>query len=605
MGRPKKTVDVADVKAMLLMADREWGNNGLIPQDGGIHQPGGSYMAMRFLDAYRGEFPSALPRAVEEVDEFVGNLFFSVINSVVAQTSSQDPEFVVRPLGGTAADPAAWRRAWLNQKVLTAMAREKQFRREVDRAFLSSLILPFGMVRHGLTPVVEFVDENGVTFARYKNQVPDFPWIQFVRPWQVRMDPFVNNFDMDGECRWIAFQNLYRSRREISSNEALINTDEWTPTFNYDLRPYHERKKPKPSHSGTIARGDSDFLSMYEEWVVYDADRRTFFGVSHGCDKLVRAEKEWPVEWGQLPASILILNEQLDSPFGVPFPKMIWHELKAYNKIWTILQALVNRTRRILFVNSAAFQQNAAQLENLLSPDSLMEFITADGPVGDIVNEIGFGTIDGQLVGLLYQLKEQIREVMGVSSFDRGQRANVQTAAEANQIGAGGQMAKNRIQARFEAFWVNVGRSAHRALLNSEDGREFIISVAGEQNFLFLQENEIQQGFVKATVKDLSGEFDYGVKLNSTTPIDPGVEFTKLAGLVQVTNGLQNPLIRQTPILKRLFTLAGEDAEAYVVEEQVAQEMGGQGVAGEQGAGGQAPPIESATNMAGTTGGPV
>lgn len=594
---------------MLLMADREWSNAGLIPMPNGQDTGGGSYMAMRFLDGYRGDFPSSMPRAVEDVDEFVGNLFFSIVNTVVAQTSAQDPEPVIRPLGGTAASEDAWRRAWLNQKIVTSLIRERKFRREVDRAFLSSILLPFGMVRHGYTPEVEYEDDNGKVIARFKNQTPDLPWIQFVRPWQVRMDPLVNSFDMDGECNWIAFQNLYRSRAEVDANPALINTGDWKPTFHYDLRPYHERKKPTPSHNGVIGvtGKDQKFISMYEEWVIYDASKRTFFGVSHGNEKIVREEKDWPLEWGQLPASILTLNEQLDSPFGVPFPKMIWHETMMYNKVWTILKALVQRIRRIIFVNGNAFTSNAGQLENLLSADSFMEFIVADGNVGEVANEVGFGQIDGQLIGLLFQLKEQIREVLGVSNFDRGQRANVQTAAEATQIGAGGQMAKSRIQSKFEAFWVDVLRAAHRALLNTEDGRQFFIPTIGEQNFLFLSASELQNGFVTASLKDLGGEFDYGVKMNSTTPIDPSAEFAKVAQLGQVLNSQQNPIVNPVHAAKRMVELTGEDSQLWVVDPRVAQQMGQDPsvAAAEQGQPGQAPQVAPSGAQADTTGGAV
>jgi hypothetical protein len=608
MARPKKTVDVEDAKAMLRMADMEWANAGLIPSMS--NNPGqgasSSYMAMRFLDGFRGDFPSSMPRAVEEVDEFVGNILFSIINTVAAQTSAQDPEPVIRPLGGTAAGEDAWRRAWLNQKIVTSLIREKKFRREVDRAFLSSLLLPFGMVRHGFTPDVEFENDKGEVIARFKNQTPDLPWIQFVRPWQVRMDPLVNSFDMDGECGWIAFQNLYRSRKEIEDNPALKGSDGWKPTFHYDMRPYHERRKPAATHSGVIGAkpGDKNMISMWEEWVIYDAHKRTFFGISHGSDKLVRAERDWPLEWGQLPASILTLNEQLDSPFGIPFPKVIWHELMMYNKVWTVLKALTNRIRRIIFVNKNAFGSSEGQLENLLNPDSLVEFIECDA-VDGVVNEVAIGNIDGQLLGLVYQLKEQIREVLGVSSFDRGQRANVQTAAEASQIGAGSQMAKSRIQSKFESFWTDIIRAAHRALLNTEDARPFVVPIIGEGNFLFLQESEVQAGFVKATLSDLNGEFDYGVKMNSSTPIDPGAEFAKVAAFAQVTNGFQNPIVNPVHLGKRLATLAGEDAQQLVVDQRVAQQMGEEGVEGEQPGGGQAPPLESASALANATGAPT
>jgi hypothetical protein len=576
MPRRSNAIDVLDKRAMLRMADREWQNNGLIAMEEGDAET--NYMMMRFLDGYRGEFPDAIPRAVESIDQMVGNLFFSIFNTLMSQTSARDPEPVLRPSGGTAAKDDAWRRAWLNQKVVNTLLREKKFRREMDRALMSAVLSPFGMVRHGFTPDLEEYEKNGVIHARFKNQTPDLPWIQFMRPWQVRIDPMVANFDMDGEVGWIAFQNLYRSWSEIRDNPALTARDDWKPTFHYDMRPYHERKKPKTAvhgtRSGTPKQKPGDGFDMYEEWVIYDASRRTFYGVSHGSESLVREERDWPLDWGQLPASILTINEQLDSPFGIPFPKIIWQEQMMVNRIWTILNALTSRIRRVTFVNGSLFQTNEAQLENLLNPDSLAEFIVADGPVDQIANETQFSQMDGQIIGLLYQLKEQIREVLGISSFDRGQRANVETASEANQIGAGGALARSRVQGKFENFWVDVIRAAHRALLQTEDARAFFIPIIGEQNTLLLNEAEIDQGFVEASLEDLQGEFDYGIKLNSTTPLDPAAEFTKANILYTTLGGPKAELVDQVFMQKRLVTLAGEDAERVIVPQEVAQKMG-------------------------------
>ncbi len=590
MARHGHAVDVADVKKMLRMADLEWANNGLIAHDKGDSST--NFRMMRVLDAMSGEFPEAIPGAVEDQDQMVGNLFFSIFNTMKAQTSARDPEVVIRPLGGTAAEPDAWRRAWLNQKVVQSMIREKKFRREWDRALQCALISPFAIVRHGYTPDLEEYEKDGVIHARHKNETPDFPWTRFVRPWQVRIDPLVNNFDMDGEPGWIAFQNLYRSRREIEDNPALIARDDWEPDFHYDMRPFHERKKPQVIHSGEPGRkgkNNPDSLSLYEEWVVYDANRRTFYGVSHSSDSLVREERDWPLEWGQLPASILTFNEQLDSPFGIPFPQMIWNDQMLFNRIWTILNSLVSRTRRIVLVNKGGFVSDDAQLQNLINPDSLAEFIIVDGPVNEIVNEISISPIDGQLVGLLFQVKEQIREVLGISNFDRGQRANVETASEANQIGAGGALARSRVQGKFEDFLVDVIRSAHRALLQTEDAREFFIPIIGEQNTLFLTEDEIAKGFIQVGLEDLQGEFDYGVKLNSTTPLDPTAELAKAAQIYQIIGGEKGQMTDHNFVQKRIVQLGGEDPESWIIPEEIAVGVGNQNPEGGAAGGGNAP----------------
>ena len=99
-------IDVASIKAALKMADSEWARNGLIASDSEINKAGGGeFLLMRHLDANRGLYPSSFGTAVDSADEIVGNLIFSLANTMVSQLSARDPEPLVRPHGGTAARP--------------------------------------------------------------------------------------------------------------------------------------------------------------------------------------------------------------------------------------------------------------------------------------------------------------------------------------------------------------------------------------------------------------------------------------------------------------------------------------------------------------------
>ena len=255
-------------------------------------------------------------------DQFVGNIMFSIVNSLVSGISARNPDPIVRPIGGAAADASSRRRAWINEQIIRFILRERKFKEEVDMALLSAVLSPFGIVQHGYTPEVEFEDDNGTIITRFKNQTPDLPWIQFVRPWQVRIDPMVNSFAPDSEPRWVCFHKLYFAS-QIKKNENLIFRKDLHPTWFQDLRFHEDRDKGSGSQP---LEGDRNVMPMYEEWVFYDADERRVFGISPGCDDLIREETEWPIEWGQLPFSYLSFNPQLDTPFGIPFPQMFYGE---------------------------------------------------------------------------------------------------------------------------------------------------------------------------------------------------------------------------------------------------------------------------------------
>jgi hypothetical protein len=519
---------------------------------------------MAAMDAYRGDYPVAMGKGFQAADQMVGNITFSIINTMVAQLSSRSPDPILRPIGGPAAGSDARRRAWLNEQLVEFMVRDRKFKKEADMAILSAVLGGAGFVRHGYTPEVEFFDDNGKIITRFKNQTPDLPWVQFMRPWEVRVDTMVNSFAPDSEPRWCAFYKTH-FEHQIRGNENMTFRRDLVPTKHIDIR------DPQSQKSGPSRAGDPDSMSMYEEWTIYDADERKFFGISPGSDKLIREERDWPFEWGQLPYSYLAFNDQLDTPFPISFPSMFRQEQMMYNKIWTIINALVGRVRRLIFVNKSGMDETMMEL--LENPEAFMEMVGVEGDVGNIVKEIGVAGIDQSLIGLLFQLKEQIREVLGVSSFDRGQRANVETAAEAGQIAAGGQIARGRTQERFEAFWANMIRVSHRALLQSDDARQFVIPVLGKQNLEFLGAADRENGFIKVSLEDLQGEFSYDVKLDSTLRTDPNTELARFGTSYNLLGGKDSQMINQTFAHQRIMELGGADPQQAIIDEKTQAKM--------------------------------
>lgn len=543
-------------------AHNEWRNAGYIPdtKNGSTE----AYSMMRYLDAYRGDFPPALAGATENADQMVGNITFSIVNTMIAQISARTPDPIVRPVGGAAADGNARRRAWLNEQIIEANVAEMKYKREADMALLSAVICGFGVVRHGYTPNDEYIDDDGNVIARFKNQSSDIPWTQFLRPWQIRIDPIVNDFAPDGEPRWCAFHNLW-FESQIRRNPNLKFRDDLTATHYQDMRLEQDRK------GGNAAAGDANVMPMYEEWVIYDAEERKFFGISPGCDDLIRPEADWPFDWGQLPYSYLAFNRQLDTPFPIPFPRLFMDEQLLYNRIWTILNAMVSRTRRIIGVNESGLADG--QKELVTNPAALVEMILTVSNPQEVLKEIGFGMIDPQLVGLLYQLESQIRKVLGVSEMDRGQRANVQTAAEANQIGAGSTIARSRTQEQYEDFWANKIRVSHRAYLQSPTSRTRMIPIIGQSNFAFLDAADRANGYINVSLDDLQGEFEYGVKMNSTMRIDPEVELARLASGYNLMLGPQSQLANQRYYHEEIARLTGADPLQAIMGEKEIEAM--------------------------------
>lgn len=552
--------ELSEWKKRLRHSHNEWRAAGLIPdlEGGGTER----YTMVQFLDAYRGDYPPSFPGAADKVDQMVGNILFSTINTMISQISGRMPDPIVTPLSGELAGPEARRLSWINEQIVRTMMVEKKFKDEMDMAVLSAVVSPFGIIRHGYTPAVEWIDDKGRLVARVKSQRPDLPWTQCMRPWQVRIDPMVNSFTPDGEPRWCAFQNLWYES-QVRNNDNLIFREDLIPTVHYDIRPHQERK-------GKVNATSEDLIPMYEEWVIYEAETRTFFGLSEGSSKLIRRQEDWPFDWGQLPYTLVEFNRQLDSPFGVPFMRMIYDEQLMYNQVWTIIRAMVGRFRRLMIYRKDAFEEDESLLINA---DSLAEAIATSGDPNSVLKEFQFAQLDPGLVGILFQLKEQIREVLGVSQFDRGQRANVETATEASQIGAGSDINRARNQEKVENAYANMIKVAHRAFLDSPESRQLLIPIVGRDNLDFLDQEEIDRGFVAVDSSSIKGEFEYNVRLNSTMKVAPEEELRITMLGYNAMGGTDSQIWDQEYYHRKVANLTGQDPENAMMSREQLQQL--------------------------------
>ncbi len=573
-------LEVKEWQEQLDFSNREWQRFGLLETTDQAVDGERTASMREFIQAYRGTHVVENDMGLNRNEHFTGNLTFSTINVLQSILSGRSPEVELRPKGDTLSQDDALRRARLNEVLIQSQIREMKYKREVDLALLSGLISRFGCVQHGYTPSIdEFADDKGTVFTRFKNHLPDFPWIQFKRPWEVRFDPLAQMFDPDAEVGWCAFYSRIRES-EKQKSKRWIDRKDWTATWS--------QEQDDNQHRSHQTEQSPEAGKLYEVWEIYDAAERKVFALSPGSDKEVMEPRDWPIEWGQLPYSLLTFNRQIDTPMGIAFPEMFRDEQHLYNKVWTILSSTIARTMRRIAVNKQAL--DAEQTAILMNPEALMEFILLDGDLDNAFKEINFSSIDQSLLPMIGLLQTSIRETLGVSQFDRGQRINVETAQEAGQVGAGADVQRSRNQGPFEDFWAEIAKVSHRAMIQTEDPRKFIIPIIGEQSSTFLKQDETQQGFVEASVEDLKGEFDYAVKVGSTLALDPSELLRRQSIVLQTLQPLQTLDVFQ--VSKDMVDAADLNAR-WVLPKQVQEDSAAiqdeQGLGGEGGGNGSAP----------------
>lgn len=571
-----------DWKSKLDYAHRYWDANGLTAA------PQASNSAARFVEFYRGNQWSNWGFAGLAPDECITvNVTFANTNAMISRLSKKNPEPIVTPKRRTSNDSAKARR---NELLLRYFNRELKMKRQVDRALLDALLGPFGVIQHFITSHIEKYDKDGVEIETYSQARPNLPGIRRRAWWDVRIDPLAETFEPDGTATWVAFRDLM-TMEQIAAHPRLVTRDDLRPTKSIDLA----MGQPQTNKTRTQIGDPPEWSKLVEVWWVYDKTDKTFFAISPGSEKPLMEPDDWPVPWEALPYSYLAFNEQVDSNVPLPFPQSYEKQQTELNKNRTLIAELAKRLRRVVLGQRGAFTE--ADQKRLESGDiGLTEFFFVDGSLSEAVGQVQLGVFPQEL--LLYDnlIKTDIRETMGLSQMDRGQRINVQSATEAGNVQMGSDVQSSRPEEKFEDFWADVLRRFHQSLRYQPIG-DILVPIVGMADAAALG---AEGDFINVNAENIQGEFDINIRQGSTLPEDHNQLFAKSIQLYSLLK--DNPVADQIELVRVAIEESGFDSKrlvqppAAVVETQ--NQLTNMGLGGGMNGGKQGAP-----KAAGNTGG--
>lgn len=552
--------ELLEWRQRLEYAHKYWGAKGLTSSS---TEPAS---AARFVEYYRGNQWGQIGWAgLAPEDCITVNVTHSNTNAMMSKLSKRNPDVIVTPTQRTSDFSARARRTEL---VMRHYMRELKMKRQVDRCLFDALLGPFGLVEHFYMPHIEKYDRDGVEIESYSQARPGLPGIRRRPWWDVRIDPMAESFEPDGTARWCAFRSLL-TMEQVRSHPRLTVRDDLAPTKSVDLALGHPRQN-------NVLGQNPEWSKLVELWWVYDKSDKKFFCLSPGSQKALMEPEDWPIPWEALPYSYLAFTEQVDSNIPLPFPKVYEDQQIELNKNRTIMAELVKRLRRIVLGRRDAFTET--DRKRLEAGDlGISEFFFADGSLGDAIAQVQLGNFPQEL--LLYDVKIQqdIREAMGLSQMDRGQRINVQSAAEANSVQTGSDIQSSRLEETFEDFWADILRRFNQTLRMVMPEQVLVQIVGSADAAALAAEGE----YVNVTREDIQGEYSVKIRAGSTLPEDHNQLFAKALQLKAVLK--DDPAADQTELTRVLVEEAGFDSKrlglspAAVVETQKILEQRGLG----------------------------
>lgn len=491
MARGVSNKFVKEWRERLQHADRVWESRGLAKTMTSVSQED---ELKRYLAAYRGEpwAPAGWAGLAPE-DLSVTPVFFAAQNTFVAQLLARVPEAEVLPRTRDTIE-----RAPIVESLINYDIDELKMKRQWSLALGDSFSAPFGLIRHGYTPSEETFDSKGRRIEPYAMARPDKPWLRRWKIWDFRVDPLASSPEPDGDAMWCAFRNLY-TEDQLRKNPSLSVPD--------DLHPSRSIEVWNKDHTQKLAE-----TPTYAVWTVYDRRDRTWFQIPESEGPLFRQPDDWPIPWEDLPYDVAYFNPQMDTLFPVSYAAAIWQSVIERNKVRTLIVELVKRMRRIILINKD--QLGEGEAEKLESSD-LTEIIQVTGNLANAVGQVQLGGLAGDLLALDGLYEKDIREAIGQSAMDRGQRINVESSFEAQNVAQGSAILSGRNVERTEDFLSSSLRHyaiARQATTTEEEvlpiiGRKLAEQLRGSAGSYYIVKPE-----------SLHGEFDYKVVPGSSLP---------------------------------------------------------------------------------------
>lgn len=474
-------------------AHRVYHKNGIIrPGAGPSNKPWSmateNRALLEYIGAYRGESWASEWGGIPEEDLSVTPTFFSTANTFCAGLLARDPEPECLP---EIAENAEKARIW--EAVLKYDVHELKMKRQWNMALFDAFFAGFGIVRHGFTPSDEFNSRDEDLLEKYAMARPDKPWLRRIKPWDFRADPLAESLLPDGDAEWCAFRSLI-CLDDVQKNPKMSTWDNM-PTIKINM-----------------VEGGEEPEEFVPVWTVYDKCERTWFQIAEGEDrKLVRQPSDWPLPWEDLPYDVCQFNPQMDSQFPVSYASIIYPSVVHRNKLRTLTEELQKRLRRIILVREDALTEDSRRkIQNA----DLTEILMVTGDLAQAIAQVQVGGADPSLIAYDGLLEKDIREALGQSAMDRGQRINVDSGTEAANVAQGGQINASRNVEAVEDFLNSSMRHYAIARQATTIGEE-IIPIVGMGDSALI--NGLQ-GEVTIDSESLAGEYTFRVRAGSTLP---------------------------------------------------------------------------------------
>ena len=476
-------------------------------------------------------------------EEVVDNMVYKMISTMIASILLRNPRYFVRskkkPFNTPNGIFDTIRSAQAVEVLANYYVSKLNLKREVRKCALDAMIGGYGIVELGYTFETEEVgnakeesntkenNETETAKEEYKEGevfevneliVEDSPYIVRRSPLDLRIDPNAKDTLLH-DAEWIA----WRVVKTIDDAREYFGKKELKPNFT----PQKEKSDYVQSPSINANKQTGADCGLFEYWERWDKREKRICCYALDGENEILSEKDWPIDFGKaFNIEVLYFNENPDDCYPISDVTLMRQQQDMLNRMESLQLDHVKRIsqRKYLAQEGQMSEDEMRKLET--GPDGTIALVKSD-PNAAIL-PLRDATIAQDHYVLQNQIKNNIREVMGIAAYESGVAVNFETAAEQSSMTSAINAKRDDRRDVVEDFYIRIMRKLLVIIKETMDKEEIPLT----QNQLNALKTVIPDKIAKIvgptgevllpwltlTNEDIQGEYEFSVSVGSTAP---------------------------------------------------------------------------------------
>lgn len=481
-------------------------------------------------------------------EPIVDNMIFKTITTILPAVFIRNPHVYVMPRKRPYNTPDGKifntiEAASLVEILLNYYIEKLQLKRELRRSGLDASLGGPGYIQCGYDITSEIIEGSKKDSDGEEEGASDVSPNELIKedsPWFVRRS--LRDILIDSNCtdhllndaEWVAFRVVKRLA-DVKADKSLKNTKDLDGNYTPG-----DDDKPKEAVNSMNDGGNARWL---EYWVRYDKRRNSVITYVEDAEKPM-AETDWPIKYDGFPVEVLYWNENPDQLFPMSDVELMIHQQDFLNRLESLQLDHVRRISSSKYVATEGSIDENEMLKLTQGPSGTIAYVKTSPPNGAIAPLQDNAVSQDQYI-MAGQVKNNIRETLGVAAYESGTSQKFDTAAEPELIQQGINIKRDDRKDMVSGMWKRVMKKLLTILQQTMDKTEIPLS---EGDFNIARQSSpsklssivgadgttILLPFLNISSDDIQGEYDFSIDIGSEKPDNEATRRTELVSTFSV-----------------------------------------------------------------------